>query len=86
MKVYCQNFEKHDPDFHKPFKIFGVTLPNHYPQTILCEKREIIVDDPNPAYFCPVCKEYVDVSGPAYASWGPIESRAGWPKSMIRKM
>jgi len=83
MKVYCQNFKKHDPNFDKPFKIFGQILNSMGPTPILCEVRTELS---GVEFFCPVCKEFVNIGPQRFASWGPIESRAGWPKSMIRKM
>ena len=86
MKVYCQNFERHSPGWrNKEFKIFGQTLPRINPQPVECYEVGISFSEVK-AWFCPVCKERVELGPEQFASWGPIESRAGYPKSMIRKM
>ena len=78
MTVYCQNFDKHDPNWRE-FKIFGAIQPQRCPLPIICEETRS-------GFYCPVCKEFVDISEQMYASWGPLEYRYGYPKSMIRKM
>lgn len=84
MTVFCQNFDKHSPGWrNKEFKIFGQTLPRIQPTPIRCDVRTELSGI---EFFCPVCKEFVEVGPEQYASWGKLETRAGYPKSMIRKM
>lgn len=38
-------------------------------------------------FICPECHEKMDVIEPALnASWGEVGTRAGYPKSMLRKL
>lgn len=72
--VWCQNSKNH------PLVRHPTTGEPRRMRPVECEKLE------DGTYFCPTCKEVVDVDPPFMASWGEVETRAGYPKSMTRKL
>jgi len=50
-------------------------------------KKPVLCDNIKGKYICPTCNEEVEVD-PRIGSWPRLEgeTRAGYPKSMIRKM